>query len=788
MNADVKSGINSVKVPIWSTSNQSDIKWYDAVKQEDGTYLVHMNIANHKYNGGTYHTHVYVYGNDGSLIAQPFGDTILPALPAPKDSLTAEIKNVNEKAGSYDVVVYATTRSRVHHIMVPIWSAANQNDIRWYEAKKQSDGIYVVHMNISNHKYNRGVYHTHVYMYRNDRTGKAIALSDTNVRGFESKLSANITNVDISKGTYDVLINGEMDSGVREILVPIWSDKNQKDIKWYRAEKQIDGSYVVHMSIVNHNYNRGIFNTHVYMYGNNGSLKAEPLSTTNLPDVNNYLSAKITNVDQLNGKYDVVVTAHSESGIRDILVPIWSDKKQKDIKWYKAEKQSNGTYIAHMDISNHNYNRGVYNTHVYMYYNNGGLKAEALDTTNLPSIQPKLTAEIKNIDINRGTYDVVVNGQINSGIREILVPVWSDKNQKDIKWYKAEKQSDGSYIAHINISNHNHNRGIYNTHVYMYSNKGDYIGMVLNKTNLPDHMRLSANIINVNNALGTYDVVIDGDIETGIKEILVPIWSKENQSDIFWYKAERQNSGKYIAHMNFRNHHFSEGIYNTHVYMYSNSGRQVGIVLPKLNLTATSVPMNQKRVIFIDPGHGGYDPGAVGNGLREKDITLSVARKVRDRLVAKGYPVIMRRDADTFSELVSGIATSANNSNADIFVSIHVNSGGSGRARGIETYWYGYHPAYPSTINKQYHNDPTRLANSSRLANAIHRRIISATNAYDRGVFRETYAVLRETRLPAVLIETGFIDNASEASKLGSSWYQDKLAQGIVEGIEDYYA
>lgn len=206
------------------------------------------------------------------------------------------------------------------------------------------------------------------------------------------------------------------------------------------------------------------------------------------------------------------------------------------------------------------------------------------------------------------------------------------------------------------------------------------------------------------------------------------------------------------------------------------------------------VDKNKSRIIYLDAGHGGSDPGAVANGLREKDITLSVARKVRDKLVAENYQVIMRRDDDSYTDLVgdpskgiSGIATNANSSNADIFVSIHVNSFGNGNARGIETYWYEYSSAYPPAINAQYHNNPTRLANSSRLANSIQRHLISSTNAYNRGVNRNTFAVLRETRMPAVLIETGFIDNVNESNQLRNDAYQNKLAQGIVEGIIEYF-
>ncbi|MCJ0588470.1 GBS Bsp-like repeat-containing protein, partial [Enterococcus cecorum] len=203
------------------------------------------------------------------------------------------------------------------------------------------------------------------------------------------------------------------------------------------------------------------------MYGNNGRQHGMVVGNTTLPDVNTKLDAEIKNVNQDEGSYDVVIKGQIDSGVKEILVPIWSDKNQKDIKWYKASKQADGSYIVHMNIANHKYNRGTYTTHVYMYGNNGKQHGMVVGNTVLPDIHTKLDAEIKNINQDKGSFDVVIKGQIDSGVREILVPIWSDKNQKDIKWYEANKQADGSYVVHMNISNHKYNRGTYTTHVYM---------------------------------------------------------------------------------------------------------------------------------------------------------------------------------------------------------------------------------------------------------------------------------------------------------------------------------
>ena len=608
VNENVQSGIKNVFVPIWSDAQQKDIKWYEAKLQADGTWIVHMNFSEHQYHRATYHTHVYVYSNDNKHdIKTVLDDTTIE----PRETkLSAKIQNVNTSTGSYDVIVYGSSSSGIHHVKVPIWSAKDQSDIKWYDAVKQADGSYLVHMNIANHKYHRGIYHTHVYMYNNDHSGRAIVVNNTNLPEINTtKLDAKIINVNVSSGTYDVVIKGEIDSGVKEILVPIWSDKNQKDIKWYKASKQTDGTYVVHMNIANHKYNRGAYTTHVYMYGNNGKQHGMVVGSTALPDVNTKLDAKIQNVNQDKGSYDVVIKGQIDSGVREILVPIWSDKNQKDIKWYKASKQADGSYLVHMNIANHKYNRGTYTTHVYMYGNNGKQHGMVVGNTVLPDIHTKLDAEIKNINQDKGSYDVVIKGQIDSGIKEILVPIWSAKNQNDIKWYKAEKQIDGSYVVHMNIANHKYNRGKYTTHVYMYGNNGIQHGIVVGNVeikNIPN--KLSGKIINVNQSNSSYDVVIDAFSNSGIREILIPIWSRNDQSDIKWYKAEEGTDGKWHVHMQVANHNFNSGAFYTHVYMYMNNGKFEFLNLGQTVLNDISKSSGTSaRIVNVDYDNGNYD-------------------------------------------------------------------------------------------------------------------------------------------------------------------------------------
>jgi len=171
--------------------------------------------------------------------------------------------------------------------------------------------------------------------------------------------------------------------------------------------------------------------------------------------------------------------------------------------------------------------------------------------------------------------------------------------------------------------------------------------------------------------------------------------------------------------------------------------------------------------VFIDPGHGGSDPGALGFGYRESDINLQVAKNVESKLKAKGIDVKMSRSSDVFYSL-SERAEMANNYGADVFVSIHQNSADNASAKGIETYYN----------RNQVEDKP--------LSDDIQNQLINQTGASNRGVKNAGFTVLVKSNMTAALVECGFISNEIEVKNISNSAYQDKLATGIANGIESY--
>jgi len=193
-------------------------------------------------------------------------------------------------------------------------------------------------------------------------------------------------------------------------------------------------------------------------------------------------------------------------------------------------------------------------------------------------------------------------------------------------------------------------------------------------------------------------------------------------------------------------------------------------------------------LVYLDPGHGGWETGTAHYGIVEKDLNLSISHKADDLLADYGYEVVMSRTTDEQVDLYDRPAE-ANAIGADILVSVHNNAmPGNSNVSGIETYVYAPSPSYPPlNENIPYHTDPERMQASQRLAEAIHDDLITDTGANDRGVKGAAFVVTREAHMPAVLLELGFVSNYNEAQKLNSNGYQNTLAEAIVHGINEYF-
>ncbi len=226
----------------------------------------------------------------------------------------------------------------------------------------------------------------------------------------------------------------------------------------------------------------------------------------------------------------------------------------------------------------------------------------------------------------------------------------------------------------------------------------------------------------------------------------------------------------------------------------------------------TPLRVDRDKIIVLDAGHGGKDPGAVGyKKYREKIVVMQIAKEVQSILKKRGYKVYMTRSGDKFVKL-SNRTKYANKKDADIFISIHANAAKSKSVNGIECYFLSKsrtsrasrvaakeNSADISAMNRYGKQSflnflsHYKILASNKLAIDLQRGILGSLNknykkVRDGGVREGPFWVLVGAQMPAVLVEVGFISNKAEAKRLVSIKYQKRLAMGIADGIERYFA
>jgi N-acetylmuramoyl-L-alanine amidase len=189
----------------------------------------------------------------------------------------------------------------------------------------------------------------------------------------------------------------------------------------------------------------------------------------------------------------------------------------------------------------------------------------------------------------------------------------------------------------------------------------------------------------------------------------------------------------------------------------------VGVLLPLSTMTAKA----QGIIVCLDPGHGGDDSGALGCGLKEKDLNLDIAMQVKPLLQAMGYTVVMTRESDITLSLQDRCDI-ANRNHSTIFVALH-NNAYDASFKGTETYGY-------------YDN-----VDDARLATYIHTEVVNRIHTVDRGVKQAGFYVLKHTNMTAALLEGAFITNPDDAAQLADPEFRVKIAQGVASGVYKYF-
>ena len=486
----------------------------------------------------------------------------------------------NQTSNGFDVVVTNVSGGgkTVQEVRVPIWSNKDgQDDLTWYHADKQSDGSYKVHVDKASHKGDAGTYSVHLY-YMLD--GKRTYITETTATVPESQVTGKLTITNQTSNGFDVVVTNVSGGGkeVKEVRVPIWSDKNgQDDLTWYHADKQSDGSYKVHVDTASHKGDAGTYSVHLYYMLNGKRTYITETKATVPQSVESQVTGKLTINNQTSNGFDVVVTNVSGGGkeVKEVRVPIWSDKNgQDDLTWYHADKQSDGSYKVHVDTASHKGDAGTYSVHLYYMLNGKRTYITETKATVPQATESHVTGKLTISNQTSNGFDVVVTNVSGGGkeVKEVRVPIWSDKNgQDDLTWYHADKQSDGSYKVHVDTASHKGDAGTYSVHLYyMLNGKRTYITET--KATVPQSTEAQVTGKLTNNGSyysvrGKYDDIIIVNKKHGLSKDYNPGENPTAKSAFVRLRDDMINQGLNVgrSYSGFRSYDYQKTLYDNYV-------------------------------------------------------------------------------------------------------------------------------------------------------------------------------------------------------------------------------
>ena len=615
------TGLKEVLVPSWSLENgQDDLIWHKATKQTDGSYRVTIKATEHKGNKGNYRADAYIVDNSNNrhYIAEK-----VVAVDYTRPSGVLTIENNDTTAGTFDAVVRdIVAPNGIKEILVPSWSLENgQDDLIWHMATRQADGSYRVTIKATDHKNSTGKYRADAYLI--DESNNRFYLTEKVVEVRQLKPSGTLSiehNQDST--TFDAVIrNVVAPNGLKEVLIPTWSDKNgQDDLIWHKASKQTDGSYRATIKVSDHKNDDGKYNIHVYYVDQNNQRSYITETTTEVRPLKPSGTVTIENNNTVTGTFDAVIrNVVAPKGLKEVLVPTWSDPNgPDDLVWHKAVLQSDGSYRATIKASDHKNDDGKYNVHVYYVDQNNQRSYITETTAEVRQARRSGTIVIQNNNKDTGTFDVIIKDVYSpKGVRAVQVPTWSDKDgQDDLRWYEATRQANGDYKVSVKASDHKNSTGKYHIHLYYIQNDGSRVGVVTATTDVEFRnltTKTQASIKNVNSGAGTYTVTVDQAPQgRRIKNIRVAAWSQAHQENLFWYSTAPSGTHTEVQ-VSAANHQYQKGNYTTHVYVDYVDGGVEGF---NLGQTALSPRVTADQTA--------YNPH-VSNGQRDRILRAAAS-------------------------------------------------------------------------------------------------------------------------------------------------------------------
>ena len=626
----------------------------------------------------------------------------------------------------------------------------------------------------------------------------------------------DVSVADVTAAGYRVTVTFAAEAGVREVLMPTWTDANwQDDLIWHQA--QVNGKRAsFYVSVSAHKGECGSYITHVYVKDKNGNQALEGVNVA-VPGKQQTSQAapaiselKVTELTSAG--YRVTADFTAEAGVREVLMPTWTDKNgQDDLIWHQAEVNGNIASF-YVPVSAHKGEKGAYITHVYVKDKSGRQALEGVNVTvpqgssgqQTQEKAPQITS-IKATEVTDTGYRVTVSFTASAGVREVLMPTWTERNgQDDLIWHQADVNGDTAEF-YVPVSSHRKESGTYITHVYVKDVNGRQALEGI-QTEVPAKQQQTEEKLAVTKAVVTdvtsegYHVRVTFTAPAGVSRVLVPTWTVTNgQDDLIWHQAQVEgNTASFYVTASA--HKKETGEYITHVYVYDKAGNLAPLVGLGAVLPSASSGTQNGHTVCIDAGHqragiSEKEPNGPGSsvmkakltsgtagcvtGLAEHQLNLAVSLALKQELISRGYQVVMIRETDDCPRSNAERAVIANNSGAEIFVRIHANSSTNSSVSGAM--FYG-----PSAANPFL--SASVIRESNRLSAVMLDEFCAATGAYKRGLIQDdTMTGINWCTIPVTIVEMGFMSNPTEDRLMADPSYQAKMVQGLANGIDAYF-
>lgn len=353
---NIPGGIMQIQFPLWSKANgQDDIVWYTASKVSSQVYRCRISVANHR-GLGQFIVHAYARMPDHSNLFLGAGGftTEAPSVGGVTASVT------NRTGGRFQIRISGVKNSGlIRQIQVPVWSRGNQSDIVWYTASRDSKGDYIVDADISNHGYNLGVYHIHIYM--TDVSGaqqfEGATACEMGLR-YQSLRAEDISGIE---SAYRITLDGlSVPAGEHNVQFAVWGAANgQNDIRWYTASRQSAGKYIYDVKTADHRES-GRYIVHAYCNTRGNTLQF--IGAAGFEVTKKALAAQVQVRSLSNTQLEIGIIGISA---RRVQFPTWSKTNgQDDIIWYEGSRKGNGEWSVIVNSANHRHS-GEYVTHIY---------------------------------------------------------------------------------------------------------------------------------------------------------------------------------------------------------------------------------------------------------------------------------------------------------------------------------------------------------------------------------------------------------------------------------------